>query len=264
MTDKAAAALPLALHLFFCLLHQQVPICHTNVLSLRKLAAEGTLCEIIKYIGWVINTRAFTIALLQDKATKWLILLDGMINTKHASFKDLESLISRLNHVGYIIPNARHFLSRIRRVLTLLWQYHHPFSSQVIADLTLWKGFIRQAAEGILLNNVVYRAANIAVWSDTSLHGIGSYSSNGNAWCWQLPAKLVGIFTLNCLEFIAAAISLDRALSCAPQDSCYVGITDSPSVAGWLYKLSFHKDTHPEHLEIAQLVARAELRHRAV
>eukprot|EP00957_Ditylum_brightwellii_P020137 1518416-Ditylum_brightwellii.AAC.1 len=71
-TDKAAAALPLALHLLFCPLHQQEPIRHTDILSLRKLASEGTLRKILKYIGWVINTRAFTIALPQDKAAEWL------------------------------------------------------------------------------------------------------------------------------------------------------------------------------------------------
>eukprot|EP00957_Ditylum_brightwellii_P175256 13342473-Ditylum_brightwellii.AAC.1 len=92
-TDEAAAALPLALHLFFCPLHEQEPICQTDVLSLRKLAAEGTLCKILKYIRWLINTRAFTIALPQDKAAKWLKLLDVMIQTKLASFKDMESMI---------------------------------------------------------------------------------------------------------------------------------------------------------------------------
>eukprot|EP00957_Ditylum_brightwellii_P150073 11429227-Ditylum_brightwellii.AAC.1 len=79
---------------------------------------------------------------------------------------------------------------------------HHPRCealSQQDPDLTLWKGFICQATEGILLNNTVYCAANITIWSDASLHTIRGYSSNSNAWHWQLPAKLVGIFTLNCL-----------------------------------------------------------------
>eukprot|EP00957_Ditylum_brightwellii_P210416 15364944-Ditylum_brightwellii.AAC.4 len=63
IVKQVEAVLPLALHLMFPPLSDNEPICHTNVLSLRKLVAEGTLCEILKYIGWLINTRAFTIAL---------------------------------------------------------------------------------------------------------------------------------------------------------------------------------------------------------
>eukprot|EP00957_Ditylum_brightwellii_P068076 5167734-Ditylum_brightwellii.AAC.1 len=133
---------------------------------------------------------AFTIALPHDKVTKWLKILDVIIQNKHALYKDMESMISPLNHVGYIIPNARHFLGKIHTSLTLLWKYHCPFSTQVIADLTLWKGFICHITEGISLNNVVFCAANIAVRSDTSLHNIGIYSSNGNAWHWHLLNKL--------------------------------------------------------------------------
>eukprot|EP00957_Ditylum_brightwellii_P181588 13831854-Ditylum_brightwellii.AAC.1 len=111
---------------------------------------------------------------------------------------------------------------------------------------------------------MVFCATDIPVWSDASLRGIGGYSSNGNAWCWQLPAELVGVFTLNCLKFIVADISLNWALSCPPKDSYYVGITDSSSVVGWLYKSSFHENTHPEHLEIVPFMACLELKHRAV
>eukprot|EP00957_Ditylum_brightwellii_P144653 11019870-Ditylum_brightwellii.AAC.1 len=113
----------------------------------------GTMRELIKYIGWLINTREFTIALLQEKAANWLNLLDTLITNRRSSFKELES---------------------------------------VIEDLNLWKGFIRHAAEGISMNNVVYQAADIAVWSNASFHGIGSYSLNGDTWRWQLPAKLIG------------------------------------------------------------------------
>eukprot|EP00957_Ditylum_brightwellii_P088696 6754654-Ditylum_brightwellii.AAC.1 len=190
----------------------------------------------------------FTITLPQEKAAELLHLLEILITNCRSSFKELKSVIDRLNHIGFIIPNARHFLSWICNVLPLLCKYNQPFSLQVIVDLQLWKGFICYAAEGISINNVVYQATDIVVWSDASLHGIGGYSSNWDVWCWKLPAKLIGLFTFNALEFLAAAIPLDRALSCSPKNSCYVGITNSSSIAGWLYKSSFGKGTHPEHL----------------
>eukprot|EP00957_Ditylum_brightwellii_P207091 15351421-Ditylum_brightwellii.AAC.1 len=170
----------------------------------------------------------------------------------------------RLNHAGFIIPNVRHFLSRIYKAPTLLCQYNHLLSPQVIIGLTLWKGFIHYATDGISINNVVFQAANVAVWSNTSLHEIGGYSSNGDAWHWQLPVELIDIFILNTLEFLTCAISLGQALSQSPQGSWYVRITDSVSIAGWLYKSSFDDETHPEHLKIAQFVAQSELKHRDV
>eukprot|EP00957_Ditylum_brightwellii_P207692 15354115-Ditylum_brightwellii.AAC.1 len=41
--NRAIASLPLALHLIFCPLTKDKAICHTDVLSLQKLAAKGTL-----------------------------------------------------------------------------------------------------------------------------------------------------------------------------------------------------------------------------
>eukprot|EP00957_Ditylum_brightwellii_P042927 3250116-Ditylum_brightwellii.AAC.1 len=91
MVGKAEAALPLALHLLFCPLANKEPITCTDVLSLCKLAPEGTMRELIKYIGWLINTCEFTIALPQGKALDWLNLFDKLISNRRSSFKELES-----------------------------------------------------------------------------------------------------------------------------------------------------------------------------
>eukprot|EP00957_Ditylum_brightwellii_P105672 8058365-Ditylum_brightwellii.AAC.1 len=43
VVDHAATILSLALHLTFCPLAEDKSICHINIISFRKLAAEGTL-----------------------------------------------------------------------------------------------------------------------------------------------------------------------------------------------------------------------------
>lgn len=118
--DCAVAALPLVLHLLFRPFSKEEPIHRTNVLFLQKVAMEGTLRELIKYIRWLTNTPAFTIALPQDKAAEWLNQIDQLIAQWHPTFADLDSTIGQLNHVGFIIPNTQHFLSRIHKAKILL------------------------------------------------------------------------------------------------------------------------------------------------
>jgi hypothetical protein len=71
---------------------------------------------------------------------------------------ELEQLIGRLNHVCYIIPFARHFMSRLRRNLLPPWRKHtKSFSAQQQADLVLWLAFLNCAHQGISINLMTYR-----------------------------------------------------------------------------------------------------------
>ena len=62
-------------------------------------------------IGWLLDTRCMIIAVPEHKFITWVRQLQDLIDNEGATCHDLDQLIRRLNHVDYITPNARHFLS---------------------------------------------------------------------------------------------------------------------------------------------------------
>ena len=44
--------------------------------------------------------------------------------------------------------------------------------------------------------------------SDACEHGMGGYDESGNAWSFDLPPDLQGIFSINLLKFIAAVLTI--------------------------------------------------------
>ena len=44
--------------------------------------------------------------------------------------------------------------------------------------------------------------------SDACEHGIGGYTSDGYFWRLELPDHLIGVFSLNLLEFIASVFTV--------------------------------------------------------
>ena len=93
MVQRAAQAMVMALFLIFCPLCALLePLPRPDPASIRKMLAEGGLKEIVIFLGWLINTRSFTIALPPEKATAWKNEIRTMLNRKRAvKFKDLQS-----------------------------------------------------------------------------------------------------------------------------------------------------------------------------
>lgn len=84
-----------------------------DLTSLSKLIAEGRLEELKIIIGWLLDTRRMIIAPPEHKFITWVQQLQDLIDNKRATYQDLDQLIGRLNHVGYITLNARYFLSQL-------------------------------------------------------------------------------------------------------------------------------------------------------
>ena len=109
---------------------------------------------------------------------------------------------------------------------------------------------------------MVFRRPTIICWSDASELGIGGYTNTGIAWRYKLPPHLVGVFTLNLLEFIASEITIELALASAPPGACIMGLADSTCTVGWLYKSSFDEETHSVHCHVARRLGRVVIRQR--
>ena len=85
---------------------------------IRKMIAEGGLKEVITltFLGWRINIRLFNIALPREKVTAWTAEIKAMQkNRKRDTLKDLPILIGKLNHVCFIIPDARNFMNNLKK-----------------------------------------------------------------------------------------------------------------------------------------------------
>jgi hypothetical protein len=111
------------------------PVPLRPLLSNEKLLAEGAPVEVQVVLGWKLDCRPLLAALSSDKFDAWTTDINSTISRQHCYRKDLETIVGRLNHVSFIIPLARHFLSR-------LWSKTHRkarvrLSSEEIDDLKL-------------------------------------------------------------------------------------------------------------------------------
>ena len=153
--ERAKHALPMATHLVFRPNNpDDEPLPRPDPLSIRKLKAEARLRESITFLGWEIDSRRMTIKLPTEKLKIWTKSIEDLLQAEVARFEEVQTLVGRLNHVGYIIPNARHFLNRIRRLEYAADKYGSAkIHTSTIKDLQLWTIFLEEANKGLSIKN---------------------------------------------------------------------------------------------------------------
>ena len=176
--------------------------------------------------------------------------------------------MGRLNHTAYVLPNARHFLSRIRGGLggNITGRKNNrrrlTMSREAMEDLDLWAEFLAHTHSGISMNLLVTRTPDKVCWSDACPYGIGGYSLSGRAWRIRIPqsSPIAGHKGINnLLEFLGMAINI--WLSCLEDEateSCILAIGDNTSALGWLHNTSRLDPTwmaHAAHLIVAWKIA---------
>ena len=257
---RLAAATLLAIHTVGRPVTDDEPLPRDDLASIKKLLAEGTPAEIACVLGWDMDTRQLLLSLPKPKFLAWTNDIDQLLAQGKATRAELDTLVGRLNHVGYIIPAARHFLSSLRDLLHLAKQRSpQPLSDEITADLHLWQRFLRRASQGMNMNLLTYRQPTREYISDACEHGIGGFSSEGRAWRFELPEDLRGRFTLNFLEFIAAIIGpwVDLLEGNLPPLSCILSGTDSTTAEGWLHRTNFSASSAtPEDVAVKLAAAR--------
>ena len=270
MVQRAAQAVVMALFLIFRPLHALLePIPRPDPASIRKMLAEGGLREVITFLGWFINTRSLTIALPPEKSSAWSNEIRAMMKHRKAvKHKDLQSLNGKLNHVCFIIPDAKHFMNNLRRMEYLArFKKKVKLSSPTMRDLTLWLAFLDSAEKGISINRVVFRKPTITTSSDASEAGVGGYCpKTGVIWRHRFTDEESKAFTLNCKEYIGSAIDMDFHMELDPDPSpfpCVLNMTNNSTAMGWLRKSNHDPDDAPVHNEVARFHAENMLRRQA-
>jgi hypothetical protein len=186
-----------------------------------------------------------------------------MVIVEACSYDELETLVGRLNHICFIIPLARHFMSRLRWLLQGARAGRGiRLRPQVLADLRLWLSFLLIAFKGISLNLISFRAPTHVFRSDVAEHGIGGGCGlSGKAWSLKLPPDCrVGCregISLNLFEFLGGIISVwvEILAGRVQAGSCLLAQGDSTSATGWLRKSNFSDNNHPLQLEAARHLA---------
>ncbi len=239
-----ARAIPLAIRTLTRPIDPTDVIPRKDIISLKKLKAEGRLEETKKVLGWNLDTRRLTISLPSDKFLTWCKDIQKMLSSKKAGHKSLESTLGRLNHVAGIFNPMRHYLGRLYQALYRAgsnggWTC---LTSEELVDLETMIFFLNSAQAGLSMNNLVLRQPTLIYRSDASEFGIGGYNlTSGIAWRLELPVDCRLRSSLNSLEFIASLISIwiDFFHGVISYEDCILSQTDSTSALGWLCKSNF-------------------------
>lgn len=263
MVERARLCNLLSLHLI-CRPNagNKEPILRPPIASLRKLLAEGGQKESIIFLGWFINTRAFTIGLPADKTTAWIKSITDTIQSPKSDYEHLGTLVGRLEHVCNIIPAARHFMNRLRRIKDKAFKYNTAkITKESKKDLLLWIKLLRRAEKGISINNVIFRQPTSVPLTDASEIGIGGYSLTSNKlWRYEFSIDEQRAFTLNVKEYIASVIG---ALLAMEEDKsehpCILSLSDSSSTVSWLHKSNHDPQSSPVHNDIARWHAQNQI-----
>ena len=120
MVLRAAQAVLMAFSLIFHpLAGSTEPISRPDPTSIRKLKAKRGLAEIVIFLGWLIDTQRLLISIPLTKWTTWSTQINLCLTRASISGKELSSLIGHLNHVSFIIPDARHFMNHLRAMVKI-------------------------------------------------------------------------------------------------------------------------------------------------
>ena len=247
------------------------PVPRRPILSQPKLEAEGSPAEVQVVLGWTIDTRRMLVSLPDDKFLAWSRELAELRTRTSCPRAELETLVGRLNHTAMVMPDSRHFMSRIRGAMGPEGKRRHTthISAEVNKDLKLWEEFLNVAHRGIPINLLVTRQPDHICWSDACPFGIGGYSITGRAWRIRVPKDSI-IYgnkrVNNLLEFLGMVINIWLAcLEPGSSQACILAIGDNTSAIGWLHSTARLDPTwgaHSAHLMVARTMASLLMKHQ--
>ena len=131
-----------------------------------------------------------------DKDRNWIARIQSILTNDRAHSDEMETVVGRNNHLGYILPASRYFLNRLR------WMQKRceKFGPQKLRisereELNFWISFIQNSSsKGVSVNNITYVRPFVTIWTDASPFGFGFYEIFGNCWLFQIPPELIGVF----------------------------------------------------------------------
>ena len=68
-----------------------------------------------RFLGWDFHFNKHNINLTDDKAEKYIGNLEEMQLTRKTSEKVMESVVGKINVIGFVLPATRHFTARFKK-----------------------------------------------------------------------------------------------------------------------------------------------------
>ena len=242
--------------------HETVP--RDPMLATEKALAEGTPAESQIILGWKFDTRRLLICLPDDKHKAWKLdtqaILTSAVFNKRVKHKDLEKLLGRLQHTASMLPEANHFLNRIRTA-EMRAKAHGSTRLTVEArkDLEYWLALLDRANLGIDMNLLVSRLPDFIIRTDACEEGLGGFSlTTGRAWRYKIPQDAQNSKSINYLEFLAciAGIMVSLYDGQGRKGDCFLSLGDNTSSLGWLRKSNFAAEAEQgSHSALARVFA---------
>jgi len=186
----------------------------------------------VEYIGFLWNIPHKSVALIESKRIKYLSRLNLFLSSYHSShvFKhDAEKVAGTLNHISFVFPFARSFLSPLYQWIAEFPDEHKPcfMRSSVISDLRWWLPLLSSPQPPLSIT-LPSPPLDLQIWVDASSDfGIGIlFDSSWAAWRlipnWRGPSRDIGWLESLAIEHAAIAIISQGACH-----SCYLIRSDN-------------------------------------
>ena len=246
LSERGRQVVALAIHIFFRPVNENDPLPREDVLSLRKLLGEGKLEEVKVILGWMVDSRRFTIKLTEDKANAWIKDLDEIIKLtkerKAIGVKTWQSMNGKCNTAAYIHREMRFFLSKMTFCQRLSVQRGGSAIAPlaVLPQLELWKkALTRLSTIGRSINHITFTLPHMFTKQDASKKGLGGFNCTGLGWRFIIPPALENLLHINILEFMAVVITIWLTILAMDIKDRGNGMkilaqTDNTSALGWL------------------------------
>ena len=128
------------------------------------LATEKTIgpASVITFLGLEIDTNKMCVRIPEEKLSRLKVELEGLLNKKKATLRELQSVTGLLNFCTRAIPPGRSFLRRFYDAMTGLYKPYHKVrvNSNLREDIRVWLTFLD-------LYNGVYKY-DLYEWNDAS------------------------------------------------------------------------------------------------
>jgi hypothetical protein len=216
-----------------------------DMVALDKCEAEGAASEECICLGWSLNTRSLLVSLPSHKVKAWISQVETFIKNKTTSYKDLQSVLGRLENVTILVRMGAHFLNNIRALEIRASASKHTvkINGSARADFVLWKKIIQIASEGISMNLLTFRSPDQVIIGDTCEHGLGAFNTKGRGWRWIIPPDLRSRAHINLLEFLTQVLQVwvDILEGRTRPGDCILAMGDNTSAMGWMKRSNFRE-----------------------
>ena len=147
------------------------------------------------------------------------ITKDENINLKYSN-----SIIGSLKNVGEICSKMHYFISILRITQCRCEKFGlQRLSKEELNDLHFWRIKLKRlASQGVSINTFIQTFPANIIFTEACEHGIGGFSTNGQAWRFKLPNDIIGMFSINFLEFLAAEIGFIAFIEMNESKECFL------------------------------------------